>query len=175
MKTILWPGALLALALSLSASAAEDNVHFSGALVSEPCTLPDADTDIHLDFGTVIEKYLYKYQRTKSQPFAIHLKDCDPTLMNTVSVTFQGTADSELTDMLALDTSSTAKGVAVGFELEDGTPLALNKASPFGQLNTGNNILIFNAFVQAQPSVLLSHSLKRGGFTAISTFILAYQ
>ncbi|HGC6387727.1 TPA: fimbrial protein [Cronobacter dublinensis] len=175
MKTILWPGALLVLALSGSVSAAEDNVHFSGALVSEPCMLPDTDTDIHLDFGTVIEKYLYQYQRTKSQPFSIHLTECDPAILSTVSVTFQGTADTELTDMLALDASSSAKGVAVGFELEDGSQLALNKASPFSQLNTGDNMLTFNAFVQAQPSVLLNHSLRAGAFTAISTFILAYQ
>ncbi|EOC1298767.1 fimbrial protein [Cronobacter dublinensis] len=175
MKTILWAGALLALALSGSAPAAEDNVRFSGALVSEPCTLPDADTDIHLDFGTVIEKYLYKYQRTKSQPFAIHLKDCDPALMNTVSVTFQGTADSELTTMLALDVSSVAMGIAIGFEQADGKPLNINNPGPFINLTTGNNTLTFNSFVQVKPSALASNSLKLGGFTAVTTFVLAYQ
>ncbi|EOW6742855.1 fimbrial protein [Cronobacter dublinensis] len=175
MKTILWPGALLALALSGSVSAAEDNVHFSGALVSEPCMLPDTDTDIHLDFGTVIEKYLYQYQRTKSQPFSIHLTECDPAILSTVSVTFQGTADTELTDMLALDASSSAKGVAIGLELADGTPLAINKASPYTTLTSGSNTLGFSAFVQAQPRVITSKSLTAGDFTAISTFILAYQ
>ena len=175
MKTILWPGALLALALSLSASAAEDNVRFSGALVSEPCTLPDTDTDIHLDFGTVIEKFLYQYQRTKSQPFSIHLTECDPAILSTVSVTFQGTADTELTEMLALDASSSAKGVAIGLELADGTPLAVNKTSPYTILANGSNTLVFNAFVQAKPSVLASQTLTAGDFNVVSTFVLNYQ
>lgn len=167
--------AALALVFSTGVPAAEDNVHFSGALVAEPCTLPDADMDIKLDFGTVIEKYLYQYQRTQSQPFSIHLLECDPSIMSTVSVIFQGTADEELTDMLALDVSSAAKGLAIGLELEDGTPLAINKASPYTQLTHGTNILTFNAYVQVQPTVLTNKKLTAGNFNANSTFVLSYQ
>nr|EGT4338198.1 type 1 fimbrial protein [Cronobacter muytjensii] len=150
-------------------------MRFSGALVSEPCTLADADTDIRLDFGSLIEKYLYQYQRTKPQPFSIHLQECDPTLMNTVSVTFQGTADTELTELLAPDAASTAKGVAIGLTLADGTPLAINKASPYTQLSSGNNTLTFNAYIQARPTVITNKSLTAGDFTATANFVLAYQ
>lgn len=167
--------AALALVFSAGASAAEDNVHFSGALVSEPCTLPDADTDIRLDFGSVIEKYLYQYQRTKPQPFSIHLQECDPAILSTVSVTFQGTADTELTELLAPDAASTAKGVAIGLELTDGTPLAINKASPYTQLSNGNNTLTFNAYVQVRPTVIANKTLAAGDFTATANFVLAYQ
>ncbi|HAS1758130.1 TPA: type 1 fimbrial protein, partial [Enterobacter asburiae] len=118
-------------------------MHFSGALVAEPCTLPDSDTDIHVDFGTVIVKYLYQYQRTKSQMFTIHLENCDPSILKTVSVTFKGTTDDELTDMLTLDTSSSAKGIAIGLELNDGVLLAVNKSSPATQLVSGKNSLTF--------------------------------
>ncbi|EOI3503829.1 fimbrial protein [Cronobacter dublinensis] len=155
--------------------AAEDNVHFSGALVTEPCTLSDADKDIHLDFGSVIEKSLYQYQRTESQSFSLHLLECDPAVLSTVSVTFEGTADSELTTMLATDPLSAAKGVAIGFELTDGTALAINHPSPYMELASGNNTLTFNAFVQAQPTVIANKTLVAGNFTAISTFVLAYQ
>lgn len=167
--------AALALVFSAGVPAAEDNVHFSGALVSEPCTLPDADTDIRLDFGSVIEKYLYQYQRTKPQPFSIHLQECDPTILSTVSVTFQGTADTELTALLAPDASSTAKGVAIGLELTDGTPLTINKASPYTQLSGGANTLTFNAYVQARPTVIANKTLAAGDFTATANFVLAYQ
>ncbi|WP_166490844.1 fimbrial protein [Cronobacter turicensis] len=166
---------LLSLAVANSACAGEDNVHFSGALVSEPCTIPDADMDIKLDFSSIIKKSLYQYQRTMSKPFSVHLQDCDPSLMSTVSITFQGTADEELADMLQLDASSSAKGIAIGLELADGTPLALNKASPWTQLNAGNNILTFNAFVQAQPTSILNNTLMAGDFTAISSFVISYQ
>ncbi|EPH6761665.1 fimbrial protein [Cronobacter dublinensis] len=155
--------------------AAEDNVHFSGALVTEPCTLSDADKDIHLDFGSVIEKSLYQYQRTESQSFSLHLLECDPAVLGTVSVTFEGTADTELTTMLATDPLSAAKGVAIGFELTDGTALAINHPSPYKQLTSGNNTLTFNAFVQAKPTVIANKSLIAGAFSAISTFVLAYQ
>lgn len=160
---------------SVGAMAMEDNVHFSGSLVNEPCVLPDADKDIRLDFGTVIEKSLYEHQRTKSQPFSIHLTECDPVILSTVSVTFQGTADTVLTDMLALDASSTAKGVAIGLELADGTPLAINKSSPYIQLTKGNNTLTYKAFIQAQPIVIAEKKLTAGDFTATANFVLGYQ
>ncbi|EOI5719340.1 fimbrial protein [Cronobacter dublinensis] len=167
--------AALALVFCAGAMAAEDNVHFSGALVSEPCTLPDADKDITLDFGSVIVKSLYQYQRTKNQPFSIHLQACDPAILSTVSVTFQGTADAELPQMLALDAGSAAKGVAVGLALADGTPLVVNKASPYTQLSSGDNTLIFNAYVQAQPTAIANKSLMAGDFTTTANFVLAYQ
>ena len=173
-KTCLLLSAALGLT-SVGVIAAEDNVHFSGALVTEPCVLPDADKDIQLDFGAVIEKYLYQYQRTKSQPFSIHLAECDPAILSTVSVTFQGTADTELTEMLALDAASTAKGVAVGLELADGKPLAINKASPYSQLTSGDNKLTFNAFIEAKQAKIADKSLMAGDFTATANFVLSYQ
>ncbi|MOA36199.1 Major MR/P fimbria protein precursor [compost metagenome] len=96
-------------------------------------------------------------------------------MLSTVSVTFEGTADSELTEMLALDASSTAKGVAVGLELVDGTPLAINKPSPFSQISFGSNTLSFNAYIKTQPSRLTNKTLVAGEFTAVSTFVLLYQ
>lgn len=175
MKRELLLPTMLAAILSVTSAQAADNVHFSGALVSEPCTFPDSDTDIHVDFGSVITKYLYQYQRTKSQPFTIHLENCDPSVMKTVSVTFKGTADNELTDMLALDPSASAKGIAIGLEVNEGTPLAINKASPFSVLSDGNNSLTFGAYIQAKPTMIASNGLTPGNFSAISTFMLNYQ
>ncbi|MGQ4695433.1 fimbrial protein [Enterobacter asburiae] len=167
--------ALLAGTLSMNAAEANDNVHFSGALVAEPCTLPDADTDIHIDFGSVIVKYLYQYQRTKSKPFTIHLENCDPSIMKTVSVTFAGTADDELSDMLSLDLASTAKGIAVGLEMADGSPLAINNPSQYQQLVQNKSNLNFYAYVQAKPTFISGRGLSPGEFTAFSTFTLSYQ
>lgn len=156
-------------------AAANDNVHFSGALVAEPCIVPDEDTDIRLDFGTVVEKYLYQYQRSLPEPFTIHLITCDPSVLSTVSVTFDAQADTELTDLIALDAVSTAKGVAIGIELADGRSLPVNKASPYTQLTEGNNELRFGAYVQARPTIIASKGLVAGEFTATATFILEYQ
>lgn len=174
MKTAL--GLFFTLMILVSDMAlAADNVHFSGVLVSQPCTLPDEDTNIQLAFDTVVTKYLYLYQRTKSKPFAIHLQDCNPSLMSSVNITFEGTPDSELTDLLSLDAGSSSKGVAIGIELEDGTPLPINKPSPARPLAIGSNTLSFNAYVQIQPTALTNQSLEEGDFTATSTFIVGYE
>ncbi|PZQ93649.1 MAG: fimbrial protein, partial [Flavobacterium psychrophilum] len=99
----------------------------------------------------------------------------DPSILKTVSVTFKGTTDDELTDMLTLDTSSSAKGIAIGLELNDGVLLAVNKSSPATQLVSGKNSLTFGAYVKAKPTMVASKSLSPGDFTANSTFLLSYQ
>lgn len=175
MKLVYLVPVLLAGVVVSHYSCADDNVHFSGALVAEPCTVPDSDADIKLDFSSVIEKSLYQYQRTKSLPFTIQLENCDPMLMSTVSVTFEGTPDDELTTMLAIDPSSSAKGVAVGLEQIDGAPLAINKAGPYQQLSQGDNSLTFNAYIQAKPEAIAQKQIIAGDFTATSTFVLGYQ
>lgn len=174
MKLTMLFSALLAGMLTMTSALAADNVHFSGALVAEPCTLPDADTNIQVDFGTVIVKYLYQYQRTKSEPFTIHLEDCDPSVMKTVSVTFEGTADDELTSMLALDPVSTAKGIAIGLAKADGTSLKLNEAGSYEALSVGNNSLKFNAYVMAKPTAIATNNVVAGSFQALSLFVLNY-
>lgn len=174
MKNIMELMIILSFFIYGSAVAA-DNIHFSGVLVSQPCTLPEEDTNIPLEFDTVVTKYLYQYQRTKSKPFAIRLLDCNPALMGAVNVTFEGSPDSELTDLLAIDTGSSAQGIAIGIELADGTLLPINTTSPAQPLVSGSNSLSFNAFVQIQPTVLANKSLKNGDFTAITTFVVGYQ
>lgn len=178
MKLMTFSSLLLTLTgvmLSNGVQAVDNNVHFHGALVAQPCVLPDSDTELKLHFGSVIEKSLYQYQRTKSLPFSIHLEDCNPSLMNTVSVTFNGSPDDELPTYLALESTSTAKGVAIGLEMADGTPLDINKAAPSLPLTAGDNTLTFNAFVQAKPNALSQETITAGDFTAISTFVLGYQ
>lgn len=83
-KTAMWRG-VIGVGLLIGASgcwAAADNMHFSGALVAEPCTLRPGDEDIRLDFGTVIDKYLYTYGRTPGKAFSLVLQDCDISLGN---------------------------------------------------------------------------------------------
>ncbi|MEX7606156.1 fimbrial protein [Enterobacter asburiae] len=175
MKLLTLFPALLASVVIFNVAKAADNVHFSGALVAEPCTLPDEYSDVQLDFGSVILKSLYQYQRTKSLPFTIRLEECDPSLMSLVSVTFEGTPDDQLSTLLALDPSSTAKGVAIGLEQSDGTSLDINKNGQFQQLTQGENTLKFLAYVQIKPDALTNKSVSAGDFSAIATFKLNYQ
>ncbi|MDT3254046.1 fimbrial protein [Serratia sp. root2] len=160
----------------LATEAADDNnVHLHGALVAEPCVIPPGDEEITLDFGTIIEKYLYLNTRTLGQVFDIHLEECDLTLGNTVSVTFTGTENSALPGLLALGGGSEATGIAIGLETPSAQPLPLNQASDKSLLQEGSNSIALKAYVQGEPQAITDKSIGRGPFSAVATFHLEYE
>lgn len=161
------------LILTLPAKAAE-NLIMRGTLVAAPCFIRPGDDLIKLDFEEVIDKFLYRYKRTPSRPLRIHLEDCDISVFKGVKVTFQGNENTALPGMLKLDAGSMAKGVAVGLENQDGSPLKLNVASPTIALQAGDMALGFQAFVQGEPDALINRRIGHGQFTATTTFILDY-
>lgn len=166
-------GMLLLVLGAASAWAVNDNLHFSGTLTTEPCTLDPDSVNINVDFGTVMDKYLYINMRTHSKPFDIRLEGCDTTVGKSVTVTFSGTADSELKDLLAVSNGA-ASGIAIGLEQANGTALPINQATLASHLITGNNVLAFRGYVQVKPSAMQNQSLTRGDFNAMATFTLAY-
>lgn len=163
----------------MTAAQATDNVgmkmNFHGTLVDEPCNVSPDDTDIHLDFGTIVDEYLYLNTRTHSQPFTIHLIDCDIDTWpgdGTVTVRFEGAEDIVLPGYLAM--SDTSIGAAVGIEEGDGTFLGLGKVSSPIQLADGTVGLNFRAFVEGEPQAIQSRTIKLGDFSATATFFLDY-
>lgn len=156
-------------------AAGDNNVRLHGALVAEPCVIPPGDEEIPLDFGIIIDKYLYLNTRTLGQTFEIHLEECDLTLGKTVSVTFTGTESIALPGMLALDGSSEAAGIVIGFETSSAKPLPLNQVSDKSLLQEGSNIIAFKTYVQGEPVALRDQSIERGPFSAVATFHLEYE
>ncbi len=154
-------------------AATTDNLRFDGTLVAEPCELDPKTTDISLDFGTVVDKYLYLNTRTQSKPITLRLLECDLSLGNMVSLTFKGTESVALPGLLAL-TQGTASGIAIGMERPDGTALPINKATPLQALTAGTNTLTLMNYVQGEPTALKDHGIVVGDFTAIATFALDY-
>lgn len=176
-KTALWRGAI-GVGLLIDASgcwAAADNMHFSGALVAEPCTLRPGDEDIRLDFGTVIDKYLYTYGRTPGKAFTLVLQDCDISLGNTVKVTFSGAESGALPGLLKPDGGSQATGIALGLETMAGAPLALNKPSEGYAIGKGSNSLQLQVYVRGEPEAIAQKSIGLGAFSSVATFGLEYE
>ncbi|MFC0227457.1 fimbrial protein [Serratia aquatilis] len=169
------PQLLLAVLLVSSAAQAADNLAFKGALVNAPCTLRSGDEAQSLDFGSVIDKYLYSDTRTPSRPFTLHLDDCDTSVMTGVKLTFTGTESAELPGLLALDAASAASGVAIGMETAGGQALPLNVQGSSTPLTPGNMVIALKAYVRAEPAAQASRSIVRGPFTATATFALEYQ
>ncbi|WP_149543246.1 fimbrial protein [Serratia marcescens] len=172
---------LLALALitppqpTLAVGNNDKNVYLHGALVAEPCVIPPGDEEITLDFGTIIDKYLYLNTRTLGQAFEIHLEECDLTLGKTVNVTFTGNENSALPGLLAVDGGSKATGIAIGLETPSAKPLPLNKASDKSLLQVGSNIIALKAYVQGEPLAIANKKIVRGPFSAVATFNLEYE
>lgn len=158
-----------------AATAADNNVHLYGALVAEPCVIPPGQEKILLDFGTIVDKYLYLNSRTLGQPFSIHLTECDVSLGKTVKVSFIGTEHPALPGLLAIDSGSGASGIAIGLETLQAKLLPLNRASDTYPLQDGNNMIALKAYVQGDSQAITDKSIVRGAFTATVTFRLEYE
>lgn len=158
-----------------AADKADNNVHLYGALVAEPCVIPPGEEEIQLDFGTIVDKYLYLNTRTQGQPFEIHLTECDVTLGKTVKVTFLGAESSQLPGLLALDGGSEATGIAIGLETQMAKPLPINQASDNVELQDGNSTISLKAYVQGEPQAIADHNIGRGVMRATATFSLEYE
>ncbi|WP_413453373.1 fimbrial protein [Erwinia persicina] len=161
--------------LVFSSMAQAYNVRLHGALVAEPCIIAQGDESVRLDFGTVIDKYLYINERTRSQAFDIRLSQCDLSLAKTVKVTFGGVEDPKLKGLLAVNSDSKASGIAIGIETRAGQPLPLNKTGQGYRLVSGSNVLSLQAYVQAEPAAIAKRTIEGGPFSAVATFSLEYE
>ncbi|UTO00471.1 fimbrial protein [Serratia nematodiphila] len=167
---------LLAIVQSVAASSEqENNVRLYGALVAEPCVILPGEDEIQLDFGTVIDKYLYLNTRTLGQTFEIHLAECDLSLGKMVKITFIGTENTALPGLLSLDDTGGASGVAIGLETLKSVPLPLNKTSDFYPLQMGSTRIALKAYVQGEPEAIAQKRIERGPFRATTTFRLEYE
>lgn len=147
-------------------------VNITGVIDVPPCEIDDMDRIIVVDFGTIIDKYLYLNTRTHGEQFKIHLHKCSSA--KDLVITFKGNESSELPGLIAFGGGSQASGAAIGLELPDGTPITLNKPSPEIKLTSGDNTIVINAYVQGEPGPMASHTIERGLFNASATFYLDY-
>ncbi|ELV5027674.1 TPA: fimbrial protein [Vibrio cholerae] len=170
-----WVAALPLLPLWLSfyavAGSQELIMTISAEVVGQPCSLRPGDEIIPVDFGNINNKDLLRDGRTPSRSFQLHLDECDPSIADSVSVTFSGVASEERA-LLALSADSQAKGIAIGLE-QGGQVLPINQPSRAFTLAEGNNVLDFAAYVQLLPSA--QTGVTPGNFNATANFTLDYD
>lgn len=153
---------------------AEDNLQFRGALVKQPCTIAPGDEIVNLNFGTIIDNFLYQYQRTPAREFAIRLTQCEPVVGRDTTITFSGQANTALPGYLALSLGSQAKGVALGIENSLGKLMPINTKSSV-KIVSGDNVIPYRAFIQGEPLALQNKNIGLGVFQANVTFTLEYE
>ncbi|MGQ5793284.1 fimbrial protein [Serratia sp. IR-2025] len=174
LKRLFLSAAFSSVAMSATATAA-DNVHYSGRLVTEPCTLAPESESIAVEFGSVVDKYLYQNSRTLGQTFTLRLMDCNLELGNALKITFSGSENAALPGLLAIDGASQAKGIAIGLETPEAKPVPINQQSEKYLLQEGSNVITLGAYVQGEPQAIANKAIGRGAFSAIATFNLEYQ
>ena len=152
----------LILAMSSTLFAADNNLHFSGNLLSKSCALVvDGQYLAEVRFPTVSRQDLNVAGQSARVPVVFKLKDCKGP----------GVEDSEQPGFLALDTSSTAQGVGIGMEKTDGMQVAINNTNGATfALTNGNNDINFRAWLQAKSG----RDVTIGEFTASLTATFEY-
>ncbi|ELY4671739.1 fimbrial protein [Cronobacter muytjensii] len=167
---------LLGLTVVGSSQALDNNLQISGTLVTEPCILDVNNNTQTVDFGTVIEKGLYKDIRTPGVPFTITLTECDISLGKTVNLTLTGTESTSLNGYLATTGAGSVgnAGVAIGIETTEGKNLPVNQVITGFTLNDGTTEIVLQAYVQAEPETIKNQSLIPGVFTATATIDAEY-
>lgn len=154
------------------ALAVDNNLHFSGNLLSRSCTLVvDGGNLSEVHFPAISRQDLMVAGESPRVPVVFKLKDCKGPASYQVQVTLTGTEDSEQPGFLALDTTSTAQGVGIGMETTDGVRVAIN--NPTGAkftLSDGSNDIHFRAWLQAKSG----RDVTLGDFTASLTATFEY-
>lgn len=162
----------LILAMSSTLFAADNNLHFSGNLLSKSCALVvDGQYLAEVRFPTVSRQDLNVAGQSARVPVVFKLKDCKGPAGYNVKVTLTGVEDSEQPGFLALDTSSTAQGVGIGMEKTDGMQVAINNTNGATfALTNGNKDINFRAWLQAKSG----RDVTIGEFTASLTATFEY-
>ncbi|EOW9380078.1 fimbrial protein [Vibrio cholerae] len=167
-----WVAALpLLLPFYVVAGSQKLQMTITAEVVGQPCSLRPGDEIIPVDFGNINNKELLRDGRTPSRSFQLHLDECEPSIADSVSVTFSGVASEERA-LLALSAGSQAKGIAIGLE-QGGQALPINKPSRALTISKGSNVLDFAAYVQLLPSA--QTGVTPGNFNATANFTLDYD
>ena len=144
-------------------------ITFDGTVVTTACEVASGSFGVNLgEVGTNSLKAAGSESPTKKD-FSIQLTGCDTTVMESVTVTFSGTADS--TDATALTPSGgTATKVAIRLYNNDGTKISLGTASkPIALMNNQTSLNFKAAFISPQGQA------TAGAVQATATYTLTYS
>lgn len=172
---------ICSLSIVTSASAITEliggGVNFKGTVVARGCSIVPSSKNIQVDFKHIETRTLYEEHKSAPQHFVIELQDCNPAVLNAVTVTFSGTANPNMTDRLAITTESpnSASGIGIGFEEDNGTTISLNTPTSAVVISNAKMKLSFYAFVEGEPDALSNNTLKTGAFQATANYTLNYQ
>ena len=151
------------------------DLNFKGTVVAHGCSIVPSSKNIAVDFGEISTRTLYAERKSQPKAFVIELKDCSTDVFNSVTVTFSGTENANMSDRLAITpiAPNSASGIGIGFEENDGTAISLN--TPTTAVAIASMQLNFKAFVEGEPDALSNKTLQTGAFQATANYTINYQ
>ncbi|WP_228011653.1 fimbrial protein [Enterobacter asburiae] len=155
-----------------NATAHDGTINVLGKIIENSCAVTADSKTLNVDLGSVTSKQFARAgDGSVFEPFAINLEKC-PTAVKTITVHFEGTADSKNADLLALTTgASSAAGVGVGIYNADRSLI------PFGDESTkftpaeGETTVTLNFYARY---VANGGTVTAGTANASATFVLTY-
>ena len=153
------------------------DLNFKGTVVAHGCSIVPSSKNIAVDFGQISTRTLYAEGKSQPKAFVIELQDCSTDVFNSVTVTFSGTENANMSDRLAITpiAPQTASGIGIGFEESNGTAILLNTPTTAVAISDANMQLNFKAFVEGEPDALSNKTLETGAFQATANYTLNYQ
>lgn len=147
----------------------ELTANISGNIVEQGCDLEEASGDIQVNFGKVVNQYLYQNTRTPAMPFVLNLVNCKEG--TPVELRFSGTASTALPGML----DAGKAGLVIGLETSRGGAIPINAKVGAFVMKEGNNPIALQAYLQASPAAVQTRSIRPGEFYATATFTVQYE
>lgn len=171
-KTIITIAILAGSVFASVANAATGTINFTGNVTAATCTIDTAAKNQTVDLGTVsASDFLAAGYTTGNGQFALVLKAC-PAGATQAAISFGGPSDAIDPTLLALNSSATAKGLAIAlFEDDDSTQIQLGTKSKAHTLKDGvDNTLVYFAKYQSTAT-----TVTEGTADAVADFTVLYN
>ncbi len=158
-----------------NSSYANGKVKIKGRYISSACTLMPGSENINVEFGTIIDKYLYRNVKSPFESFVISLTDCKPEVADSVKIQFNGPESTALPGYLAINGDGGASGIGIAILDNEKQLLPVNTAMSEHKIENTDMEIRFYTFIEAEPEAIKNNSIGRGEFIASATFMLSYD
>lgn len=167
----------ISLPLSLSFASSKElsvGARFSGTLIERPvpCSLHPGDENIVLPLSGFNLNTLKTSQESIRFPFSIRLENCSFNLQEPAYISVYLTGQGDSNGMLQLSSGSTARGVVIGIEDEQGKALPLNTSSAVltQPLNAAEIVIRMQAYLKVADAA----ALAAGEYDATMNYVIGY-
>lgn len=147
-------------------------IEFKGELVNSACGLAPNSSPVEVDFGQIPTSQLKDQQRAGSVQKNIELQDCDTTVAQHATVTYNPTTVDVSDATLAAFTSGSAKGAGIGLVDNGNQDVTWGQKSSPVNLTDGTNTIPFVAYLKADSA---SAAVTPGDFVSTINFQIDYQ